>query len=281
MALDVALAERQGAGTPVEVHITRSRFVGGQERAVLELLEGRANLPVTAWAPAAVTGLRGRPTLLSNAETFAQVAALLALGPAGYAELGLPGEPGTTLLTVAGDGPHGVVLEVPFGVGLGSVLEYCGYPADAPVLLGGYHGTWVPAGHAPQLPVSRSALAALGLTLGAGVVLPLDARSCPVTVTAGVVAYLAGASAGRCGPCVNGLPALSDAVAALVDGGGPAATRRVHELIGLIPGRGACAHPDGSVRLVRSLLEAFPDEVRAHELGGCAGAAPVARRRRH
>ena len=99
---------------------------------MLELLQGRENLPVTSWTPAAVAGLRGRPTLLSNAETYAQVAALIALGAAGYGELGTATEPGTTLLTVAGDGPHGVVLEVPFGVGLGSVLEYCGYAARPP-----------------------------------------------------------------------------------------------------------------------------------------------------
>jgi NADH:ubiquinone oxidoreductase subunit F (NADH-binding) len=282
LALDVALAERDADRLDqlpaVEVHVTRSPFVGGQEMAVLELLEGRENLPVTAWVPAAVAGQRGRPTLLSNAETYAQVAALLALGPAGYSELGTPTEPGTTLLTVAGDGPHGVVLEVPFGVGLGSVLEYCGYPGEAPVLLGGYHGTWVPPGHAPHLPVSRRELAAVGLTLGAGVVLPLDAGTCPISVTAGVTAYLAGASAGRCGPCRNGLPALTQAVAALADGAGRAATRRLEELTDLLPGRGACAHPDGSVRIVASMLTAFPEEVRAHELGTCT-AAP--RRSRH
>jgi NADH:ubiquinone oxidoreductase subunit F (NADH-binding) len=272
-ALDVALAERDADPADelpgVQVHVTRSPFIGGQESAVLELLDGRDNLPVTSWAPAAVAGLRGRPTLLSNAETYAQVAALLALGPAGYAELGTPAEPGTTLLTVAGDGPHGVVLEVPFGVGLGSVLEYCGYPAESPVLLGGYHGTWVPPGHAPHLPVSRRVLAAAGLTLGAGVVLPLDLGTCPVSVTAGVTAYLAGTSAGRCGPCRNGMPALAQAVAALADGAGRAATRRVEELARVLPGRGACANPDGSVRLVASMLAAFPEEIRAHELGTC------------
>ncbi|HYY09638.1 MAG TPA: NADH-ubiquinone oxidoreductase-F iron-sulfur binding region domain-containing protein [Kineosporiaceae bacterium] len=282
-ALEVALDERDPGLAAVDVHLTRAPFVGGQESAVLELLEGRENLPVTRWEPAAVSGLRGRPTLVSNAETFAQVATLLALGPAGYAELGTPGEPGTTLLTVAGDGPHGVVLEVPYGVGLGSVLEHCGYPGDGPVLLGGYHGTWLPAGHAPGLPVSRRDLAPVGLTLGAGVVLPLAASTCPITVTAGVTGYLAGASAGRCGPCVNGLPALATAVAALADGAGPAATRRVQELVGLLPGRGACAHPDGSARLVASLLRAFPDEVRAHEQGVCSAtaSAPTGRRRRH
>jgi NADH:ubiquinone oxidoreductase subunit F (NADH-binding) len=269
MALDVALGERDGDFADVEVHVTRSPFIGGQASAVLELLDGRDNLPVTSWAPAAVAGLRGRPTLLSNAETFAHVAALLAIGPAGYGELGTPGEPGTTLLTVAGDGPNAVVLEVPFGVGLGSVLEYCGYPPDCALLLGGYHGTWVPQGHAPHLPISRRDLAALGLTLGAGVVLPLGAQICPVTVTAGVTAYLAGASAGRCGPCRNGLPALAQAVGALAGGAGATATGRVQELVGLLPGRGACAHPDGSARLVRSMLAAFPEEVRAHELGTC------------
>ena len=183
LALDVALAERDADRSEhcrrVEVHVPARRSSAARSGAVIELLEGRENLPVTVLGAAAVTGLRGRPTLLSNAETFAQVAALLALGPAGYAELGTPAEPGTTLLTVAGDGPHGVVLEVPFGVGLGSVLEYCGYAGDAPVLLGGYHGTWVPPGYAPHLPVSRHELAAAGLTLGAGVVLPLDLGTCP------------------------------------------------------------------------------------------------------
>ena len=217
-----------------------------------------------------MSGLRGRPTLVSNAETFAQVAALLTLGPAAYAQLGTPTEPGTTLLTVAGDGPHGVVLEVPHGVALGQVLEFCGYDPSSAVLLGGYHGTWVPAGAAAQLPVSRQWLRAHGLALGAGVVLPLDARTCPVAVTAGVTGYLASVSAGRCGPCLNGLPALADAVSALADGAGPTATRRTQDLTALVAGRGACAHPDGTARLVASMLRTFPDEVHRHELGGCA-----------
>jgi NADH:ubiquinone oxidoreductase subunit F (NADH-binding) len=270
MALDVALAEREYGGIPVEVHTARSRFIGGQEAAVLEMLDGRDNLPVTSWQPASASGLRGRPTLLSNAETFAQVATLLALGPASYAELGTPAEPGTVLLTVAGDGPHGVVLEVPYGVLLGQVLEFCGYDPASAVLVGGYHGTWVAAGGAAALPVSRFQLRARGLGLGAGVVLPLDARTCPVAVTAGVTAYLAGASAGRCGPCFNGLPALADAVGALTDGAGPAATQRTRDLAELVTRRGACAHPDGTARLVSSMLRAFPAEVRAHELGGCS-----------
>jgi NADH:ubiquinone oxidoreductase subunit F (NADH-binding) len=259
-----AVDERRDAGGDVryDVLATSGGFVGGQARAVIELLEGRENLPVTAWEPEAVSGFRGRPTLLSNAETFAQVAALVAAGAAAYASVGTPQEPGTTLLTVAGDGPGGVVLEVPFGTGLADVLRLCGYEPDVTVLLGGYHGTWVDAEQAAARRVSRADLAAVG-------VLPLDRQSCPVSLTAAVVDYLAGQSARRCGPCKNGLPALAAACAGLAEGAGRAATERVEQLVGLLPGRGACAHPDGTVRLVRSLLVNFRSEVAAHERGGC------------
>jgi NADH:ubiquinone oxidoreductase subunit F (NADH-binding) len=91
-----------------------------------------------------------------------------------------------------------------------------------------------------------------------------------VVVTAGVTGYLASVSAGRCGPCIKGLPALAEAVGALADGAGRAATWRAAELAELVTGRGACAHPDGTARLVASMLRAFPAEVRTHELGSCS-----------
>ncbi len=268
---------------------TSGGFVGGQARAVLELLSGRENLPVTAWAPEAVSGLRGRPTLLSNAETYAQVAALTALGPQQYAQLGTVEEPGTTLLTVGGDGPAGVVLEVPFGVRLAEVLAYCGRDVGAPCVVGGYHGAWLTAEQVTRHRISRSDLAQVHAGIGAGVVLPVAPGACPVQLTARVVAYLAGQSARRCGPCFNGLPALAEACDALSLGGcGEATLDRLEELVGLLPGRGACAHPDGTVRLVRSLLRAFPVEVAAHLTGECSirpaplrrQAAATGRRRR-
>lgn len=269
-ALETALAERDGDGLTWTVAQTTGGFVGGQARAVLELLAGRENLPVTAWTPEAVNGLRGRPTLLSNAETFAQVAVLSALGPQEYSRLGTPEEPGTTLLTVAGDGPGGIVVEVPFGTSLSDILDYCGHDARSTVLMGGYHGCWLTPEDTAVRRVSRADLSAAGAALGAGVVLPVERHACPVELTAQIVAYLASQSARRCGPCWNGLPALAEAMAQLAAGrGGPAVGNRVAQLAGLLPGRGACAHPDGTVRLVRSLLSAFPNEVSTHIRGGC------------
>lgn len=268
-ALEQAIAEREG-DLGWTVAQTTGGFVGGQARAVLELLAGRENLPVTAWTPEAVNGLRGRPTLLSNAETYAQVAALCAIGPQEYGRLGTPEEPGTTLLTVAGDGTGGIVVEVPFGTRLADVLDHCGHDPQSTVLMGGYHGCWLAPEDTAVRRVSRADLSAAGASLGAGVVLPVERHACPVELTSQIVTYLAGQSARRCGPCWNGLPALAEACASLAAGqGGPGIANRIAQLSGVLPGRGACAHPDGTVRLVRSLLSAFPDEVQAHLRGGC------------
>jgi NADH:ubiquinone oxidoreductase subunit F (NADH-binding) len=277
-ALRAAIAERPVDLVRYEVQETGGSFVGGQARAVIELAEGRDNLPVTSWAPEAVNGIKGRPTLLSNAETYAQVAAIAALGVNEYLRAGTADEPGTTLLTVAGDGPGGVVLEVPFGIELAQVLLHCGYAADGTVLMGGYHGTWMPPEHVVQRRVSRSDLAAAGANIGAGVVLPLDPDSCPVEVTARIVDYLAAHSARRCGPCKNGLPALAQSLEDLSRAGDANATTRAKELVAVVTGRGACAHPDGTARLVRSLFTAFPDEVRLHESGHCSVVAGLVHR---
>jgi NADH:ubiquinone oxidoreductase subunit F (NADH-binding) len=135
------------------------------------------------------------------------------------------------------------------------------------VLVGGYHGTWAAPGALRGVIVSRTAMAAAGLSLGAGVVLPLSPGDCPVHRTAGIVAYLAGQSARRCGPCRHGLPALADAVRATDRGVDLSA--RAGALAGVVTGRGACAHPDGTARTVTSMLAAFGDEVAAHAGGEC------------
>ena len=90
-----------------------------------------------------------------------------------------------------------------------------------------------------------------------------------MTTTWRITAYLAAASAGRCGPCRNGLPALAAELGRLADGDGSVSWTRITALAGLVDGRGACAHPDGTARLVRSMLTTFEDEVAVHLTGGC------------
>lgn len=274
-AMRRAVAERHDR-VRIRTHTAEQRFVAGQARAVLELLAGRPNLPTTSWAPEAVSGHKGRPTLLSNGETWARIGLLVLRGENEFAAIGTPTEPGATLLTFSSPDSVPVVREAEYGARLRDLL-----PADRvgrPALVGGFHGAWATAETLASARVSVDAMKALGSPLGAGVVCSVPEGDCPVVMTSRIVDYLAGESAGRCGPCFNGLPALAEALRAVVVGRD--GTTRVQQLSDLVVRRGACAHPDGTVRLVRSMLGTFAGEVVAHAEGRCdAGAG--GRRRAH
>lgn len=273
-----ALAERadRDRGLRWQVHTAADRFVSGEASAVIERIEGRPGLPVTTWKPAAIAGVRGKPTMLSNGETFAHVGRLVLAGPTTFRAFGTVDEPGTTLLTVDGDRVEGrapTVMEVPLGTPYSDVLP--DVLLSEPVLLGGYHGVWAAPDALRSLQVSRASTVPAGLAIGAGIVLPLT-RGCPVHRTGEITAYLAGQSAQRCGPCLNGLPALAAAVDQVVRGYG--GTDEVVRLTTLVERRGACAHPDGTIRLVRSMLTVFAGEVTAHAHGRCDYAGTTTRR---
>ena len=92
--------------------------------------------------------------------------------------------------------------------------------------------------------------------------------ACGIAESARIVDYLAGESAGQCGPCVLGLPVLADGMRALARGrGGRRALRHIRRTAVALPGSGACSHPDGVVRLVVSTLEVFQDDVARHRKG--------------
>ena len=269
-AARTALAERADTGDiTMTVHRAECRFVAGESSAVLELLAGRPNLPVTTQRPSAVSGLGGRPTVLSNAETFAQAALVVRDGVDAYCAAGTHAEPGTRLLTIDGDGERPTVLEVAHGTPLAPILAAVDADADTGLLLGGYHGTWLAGDVVAGLTVSATAITAAGAAIGAGVLLPLRAGACPVRRTAVIVGYLAGESANRCGPCRFGLPALAEALREVAFGT-VSSTARLEQLATTVEGRGSCHHPDGTTRSIRSLLRVFPEEVDAHLSGSCA-----------
>jgi NADH:ubiquinone oxidoreductase subunit F (NADH-binding)/ferredoxin len=259
-SIDAAAAERD---LPVRVVEVTGRFVSGESGAVVRAINGEAPIPSGGKLHTSDSGVAGRPTLLSNAETFAQLAVLASLGTDPYAAVGTWDEPGTVLLTVAG----ATVVEAPTGTLLGTVLEHSGVSPGQGILVGGYHGGWLPP-TAARAPISRAGLAAAGGTLGAGVVLPLSPGTCPLGEITRVTAYLARDSAGQCGPCRLGLSETVRALSALADGTG---TRgKVRAAAGIGRGRGACSHPDGTARFVMSALEVFDHDVTAHQVhGGC------------
>jgi NADH:ubiquinone oxidoreductase subunit F (NADH-binding) len=240
-------------------------FVGGEIRAVTRALSGGPALPPGRRVLPTEHGIDDRPTFASNVETFAQLALVASLGADRFAEVGSPEEPGTMLLTLVGDVPHRGVIEVPSGVSLSALLP--GQQAQPrPVLIGGYHGSWVT--DVGDLVLTRPALRAAGTPLNAGVVARLSSDTCALAEVAAVGTWLAAQSAGQCGPCFFGLPAVAHDLGALLRG--LDARADLARRVGQLPGRGACAHPDGAAMFVRTALTALADEVEVHRRhGGC------------
>lgn len=253
-------------------------FVAGQSSAVVAAINGSRPVPTMAPPYVHQRGVGGRPTLVQNVETLAQLALLARYGPEWFRGVGTSDEPGTRLVTVSGEVRSPGVYEVAGGTALASVLDLAGgisTPVQA-LLIGGYHGAWVPWNSATTtLPYARAALARYGADPGAGAVVALSAARCGVRAGAEIAEYLAGQSAGQCGPCVNGLPAVAEQLARLAAGRtGPSAVRELRRIVGLVEGRGACHHPDGTARFVRSTLAIFGYEVDLHLAGRCSAPGP-------
>jgi NADH:ubiquinone oxidoreductase subunit F (NADH-binding) len=265
-AVDAALHERRDARR-VQVVEASDRFVAGEESAVVDVIEGGPGLPRSTPPRVFEQGVDGRPTLVQNVETLAHVALVARYGADWFRAVGTADEPGSLLTTVADAGGRWVA-EVAHGTPLGSVVDLS--DDVQAVLVGGYHGTWLSASVAHRADLSRGSLRRWGASPGAGVLVALPGSACGVVETARVALYLAADSAGQCGPCLNGLPRIAVVLEELARG---RATRRdlddLARWAGLVKHRGACGHPDGTVRFVRSALQVFEAEVKGHLAGSC------------
>jgi NADH:ubiquinone oxidoreductase subunit F (NADH-binding) len=276
-AVEEALAERARYRLdriPVRVVPVPDRFVAGEETALVNALNGGPAKPTFTPPRPFERGVRGLPTLVQNVETLACLALIARFGPRWFRALGTPEEPGTALVTLDGAVARPGVYEIPLGLGLEQLVAWAGGPS-APLqafLIGGYFGVWVKAADALRLELGEQSLRTAGASLGARTVLALPETSCGITETARVARYLADESAGQCGPCVHGLGAVAGAVERLARRKGRAPDgERIERWARQIAGRGACRHPDGAVRLVRSALHVFERELDVHFRGRCTG----------
>lgn len=230
------------------------RYVAGQETAAIARVEGRAARPAYLPAPY-LQGAFGRPTLVQNVETLAR-AALVARGFDGG---------GFALVTVTGAVRRTSVVEIAVGTAVAGAVSATGGATGtaAGFLAGGYFGRWLRADTSWDLGLGTD------VPLGAGVLAVVDTGHCPIAETARIVTYLAGESARQCGPCVNALPAMAEALTEMTRARRPRPRldllqRRSQEVMG----RGGCRHPDGAALLVQSLLTTFQREVAHHLRNG-------------
>jgi len=275
-ALDETLADRRRAGidhVAVTTVAAPDAFISGEETAVVSQLSGGAGLPRSKAVRVTERGVRGRPTLVSNVETLALLALIARRGPQWFRAAGTVDAPGTMLLTVGGAVHAPGIVEAGHGTPLVDVLALAGGPSAhlQAVLLGGYHGTWLTTAEAVSAKLSRSDLSPLGASPGAGVMVALGTGTCGLVEMSRVMSYLAQESAGQCGPCLNGLPRIANQFKSVAfKGGDQHAVGELRRLASLVVGRGACHHPDGSMRFLSSGLRVFAAEVELHLAGRCS-----------
>ena len=280
-AITAAIAERERARVDRNVSFQLARvpraFVAGEETALVRFLNGGPAKPTFTPPRPFEHGVSGAPTLVQNAETLAHAALISRFGASWFREVGTEEEPGSVLLTISGSVARPGVHEAALGTPFATVIDDAG-GLTAPVsafLVGGYFGTWVPAGPMLGLQLLQSDLAEQGAALGTLAIVAFPADACAVGEVARVTRYLAGESAGQCGPCVHGLAAIADGMERLATGSGDDRTR-LARWVDLVRGRGACKHPDGVTRFVASALDVFDEEVRVHLRHGRCGARPSA-----
>lgn len=275
-AVEERFASERG-GAKVRIVDVPPRYVAGEERSLVNLLNGGPPIPTPGPLRPFQRGVDRRPTLVQNVETLCHLALVRRFGPDWFRAVGTRDAPGTTLVTLSGGVAEPGVFEIALGTPLASLLKATGGTpgGTAGVLVGGYSGTWLTATEAETATLDPAGMAAAGGILGCGVVAVVPRGGCGVRETAAVIRWMADQTAGQCGPCVYGLAALAQAAERLADGrGGAEGVARIERWAADVEGRGACRFPDGAVRLLRSALRTFGPDVERHASGRpCAGAA--------
>src|SRR4029077_5803005 len=144
--------------------------------------------------------------------TLAHVALIARYGPGWFRQLGTPGSPGTTLMTLTGNIKRPGVYGVDLGATIGDVINDVGGTVSSPAgaLLGGYFGSWLPPDALNQWSLDVDRLrSAYGAAFGCGILAIIPQGGCAIVESTRILTYLAAESAGQCGPCVNGLAALA------------------------------------------------------------------------
>jgi NADH:ubiquinone oxidoreductase subunit F (NADH-binding) len=274
-ALEHALDERRFAGrerVPIRVVGAPNRYVSGEETALVNWLNGGDAKPTFVPPRPFERGVAGRPTLVQNVETLCDMALIGRFGAKWYRSAGTHDDPGTTLVTLSGAVERPGVYEVPLGARLGEVVRMGGLDPKGPaaILVGGYFGAWLPADAASDVRLAVEPLRRAGSGLGAGILFAMPREgTCALAEIARATRWLADQNAGQCGPCVNGLDSIAQAMAVLVTGDRDRrAQAHLERWASMMEGRGACKHPDGVARFVTSGLRAFADEIEVHRHRG-------------
>ena len=255
---------REGAGA----------FVCGEETALIASLEGRRGMPRLRPPFPAQSGLQGRPTLINNVETLAQVPWILRHGAAAFAGIGTAGSKGTKVFALAGSVRRGGLIEVPMGTTIREIVEEIG-GGVAPgrtfkaVQIGGPSGGCVPAALA-DTPVDYDSLREVGAIMGSGGLVVLDDTACMVDIARYFLRFTQDQSCGKCTFCRIGTKRLLEILDRLCEGRGRRRDLDVLEQLShQVIGGSLCGLGKTAPNPVLTTLRYYRHEYEAHLEGRC------------
>jgi NADH:ubiquinone oxidoreductase subunit F (NADH-binding)/(2Fe-2S) ferredoxin/Pyruvate/2-oxoacid:ferredoxin oxidoreductase delta subunit len=244
-------------------------FVCGESTALFTSIEGKPGNPRPKYVRSVEEGLWGRPTVLNNVETWANVPLIVDKGADWYAGLGVADNTGTKVFSLVGKVNNVGLVEVPMGISLGRIIEDIGggVPGGEPfkaVQTGGPSGGCIPYS-LKDTPVDFDSLAEVGSMMGSGGMIVMDSRDCVVDISRYFLRFLEEESCGKCIPCRLGLVRMRKMLDTFSAGEGT--PQDIEDLVSLsqaVKDGSLCALGGSAPNPVLTTLKYFRDEYMAH-----------------
>jgi NADH-quinone oxidoreductase subunit F len=253
----------------LEIRMGAGAFVCGEETALMNSIEGKRGEPRPKPPFPAQKGLFGKPTVLNNVETFANVPYIITSGGAEFAKLGTEKSKGTKVFALAGDINNSGLVEVPMGITLGSVVYDIGggIPKEKKfkaVQIGGPSGGCIPVDHL-NTPITYESLPELGAIMGSGGLIVMNEDTCMVDLARYFLEFIQEESCGKCTPCRVGTRIMLQLVTKICRGQGTMEDlAKLEELAPQIAKTSLCGLGQTAPNPVLSTLRYFRDEYVEH-----------------
>jgi len=240
--LDKAIAQASEKGLlgdfNIEVRMGAGAYVCGEESALIESIEGHRGEPRFKPPFPPVIGLWGKPTIVNNVETFANIPAIVDKGADWYKGIGAAGYPGTKVMTLTGDIVNRTVIEVPTNTTIRQVLDdfgggIAGGKKFKAVQIGGTSGGFIPESLL-DTPIDFDSMSAIGATLGSGAFFVMDETRDIVDVIERISKFFAHESCGKCAPCREGTQRMHEMLHRVKNGGAVAGDLDFMERLGSV-----------------------------------------------
>lgn len=260
-----------GTDFSFDIRINRGggAFICGESTALMASLEGRVGEPRAKYIHSVESGFRGKPSLLNNVETWANVPPIILRGAEWFAALGTEKSKGTKVFSLVGKVNNTGLVEVPMGMSLRQIIYGIGgglrggKPLKA-VQTGGPSGGCIPAAHLDE-PVDFDRLTELGSMMGSGGMIVMDDDTCMVNVARYFLRFLKEESCGKCTPCREGIAQMLHILDGIAGGAGRTGDiQRLEELAVLLEDTALCALGKTAANPVLSTLRYFRGEYEEH-----------------